>query len=106
VYADDDGLNASAAALERPGLADFHIVADADPNVLLRIGAILNLLNIAPRAFHMETNAEGLVAVHALVDQCGEHQADLVARKLGQLTCIRTVILQHRRPPELSSRGS
>jgi len=92
VYADDDGARERTA---RPaGAATFDILADADADLILRVGATLNLLNVAPRVFHMETRPEGAAAVKALVD-CSEPQADLIARKLARLTSIRDVVVTY-----------
>jgi hypothetical protein len=91
VYADDDGLH----ELHRPrGAATFAIVADADANVIARVSAVLNLLNVAPRAFHMEARPEGMARIEAVV-YCAELQADLVARKLQQLTSVRDVVVNY-----------
>jgi hypothetical protein len=82
-------------AHSRPeGAATFDIVADADADLIGRVSAVLNLLNVAPQAFHMEARPEGTAAVSALVD-CAENQANLVARKLQQLTSVREVVLRY-----------
>ena len=94
VYANDDGLRHGARSPRHEGAATFNIVADADPDLLGRVGAILNLLNVAPRTFHMEAREEGTATVKALVD-CAESQADLVARKLQRLTSIRDVVVEY-----------
>jgi hypothetical protein len=94
VYATDDGLRHGAGRTSHEGAATFHIVADADADLLGRVGAILNLLNVAPRTFHMEAREEGTATVKALVD-CAESQADLVARKLQRLTSIRDVVVEY-----------
>lgn len=77
-----------------PGAATFNVVADAHPDLLLRVGVALNLLNVAPRVFHMESRAEGTAAVSALVD-CAQPQAELIARKLQQLTSVRDVVVKY-----------
>lgn len=92
VYADDDG--ARARTVRPAGAATFDILADADADLILRVGAALNLLNVAPRVFHMETRPEGAAAVKVLVD-CSEPQADLIARKLARLTSIRDVVVTY-----------
>lgn len=94
VYADDDGAREGARTAKPSGAATFEIVADADADLLVRVGATLNLLNVAPRVFHMETRPEGAAAVKALVD-CSEPQADLIARKLARLTSIRDVVVTY-----------
>ena len=96
VYADDDALRHGVCNVQAEGAATFDIVADADADLLGRVGAVLNLLNIAPRAFHMEARPEGTATVNALVD-CAESQAELIARKLQRLTSIRAVVLKYSR---------
>ena len=62
----------------------------------LGINAVLNLLNVVPRAFHMEATPESTATVDALVD-CTESQAEFVARKLERLTSIRDVVMKYTR---------
>ena len=94
VYAGDDGAPEGGRNAQPAGAATFNIVADADADLLLRVGVALNLLNVAPRVFHMEARPGGAAAVHALVD-CSEPQAELIARKLQQLTSVRDVVVTY-----------
>ena len=94
VYAGDDGAGEGERNAQPAGAATFDIVADADANLIVRVGAALNLLNVAPRVFHMETRPEGAAAVQALVE-CSELQAQLIARKLQQLTSVRDVVVKY-----------
>ena len=94
VYADDDALRGGVRVRRPEGAATFNIVADADSDVLARVSAVLNLLNVAPLVFHMETQAEGFATVSARVD-CAAAQAELVARKLLQLTSVRNVVVDY-----------
>ena len=96
VYAGDDGVRQGEGSAQPAGVATFNIVADADANLIVRVGAVLNLLNVAPRAFHMEAGPEGTATVKALVD-CSESQAELIARKLQRLTSIRDVVMKYSR---------
>lgn len=75
-------------------VASFVITADADADLLARVGATLNLLNVMPRAFHLEEREEGTAAVRARV-VCPDAQAELVARKLSRLTAVRDVTLEY-----------
>ena len=93
VYADDFGLQ-GGTKIARAGAATFSLVADAHPDLVVRVGAALNLLNVAPRVFHMESQPEGTAAVRALIE-CAEPQAELIARKLQQLTSVRDVVLKY-----------
>jgi hypothetical protein len=94
VYADDHALRDGARSSRPGGAATFDIVADADPHLVARIGGVLNLLNVAPCAFHMECRPGGMATVQARVD-CAEFQAELVARKLQQLTMVREVVVSY-----------
>ena len=98
VYAGDDGSREGGRIAQPEGAATFDIVADADANLIVRVGAALNLLNVAPRVFHMEARPEGTATVNALVD-CSEPQAELVARKLQQLTSVRDVVVNYASAP-------
>jgi hypothetical protein len=97
VYAGDVGVPHGVRNAQPVGAATFDIVADADANLIVRVGVALSLLNVAPRVFHMEARPEGTAAVRALVD-CSESQAELVARKLQQLTSVRDVIVKYASP--------
>jgi hypothetical protein len=70
------------------------VVADAHPDLVLRVGVALNLLNVAPRLFHLESRPDGTAVVSARID-CAESQAELIARKLQQLTSVRDVAVQY-----------
>jgi hypothetical protein len=90
VYANDNGLRDGARKSPPTGAATFTIIADADADLLGRVGAVLTLLNVAPRVFHMEVREEGTATVNVWVT-CTESQADLIARKLLRLTSVRDV---------------
>ena len=94
VYAGDHGVREGARDARPAGAATFNINADADADLIVRVGAALNLLNVAPRMFHMEARPHGTAAVEALVD-CSEPQAELIARKLRQLTSVRDVVVKY-----------
>ena len=94
VYAGDVGVPGGARNARRAGAATFDVFADADADLLVRVGAALNLLNVAPRLFHMESRPEGTAAVRAMVE-CAEAQAELIARKLQQLTSVRDVVMKY-----------
>jgi len=93
VYAGDGGLREGAQNSPPAAAATFEIVADAHADLILRVSAVLNLLNVAPHAFQMERRQGGTATVKVLVD-CLESQADLVARKLEKLTSVREVVVK------------
>jgi hypothetical protein len=93
VYAGD--VRVPEGAKGARGAAIFNVLADAHADVLVRVVGALNLLNVAPRLFHMEARpGEGTAAVSALVD-CAEAQAQLIARKLQQITSVRDVVMSY-----------
>jgi urease accessory protein UreF len=94
VYAGDVAAPIGARDAQPAGAATFNLLADADADLIVRVGAALNLLNVAPREFHMESLPEGMASVRALVD-CAEVQADRVARKLQQITSVRNVVVAY-----------
>jgi hypothetical protein len=94
VYASDDDLRDGARPRVSHGAATFDVVADADADLLGRVGAILTLLNVVPIAFQMEARPEGIATVKTCIE-CTELQADLVARKLRRLTSVRDVVMQY-----------
>lgn len=93
VYAGD--VRVPEGAKGNRGAAIFNVLADAHADVLVRVVAALNLLNVAPRLFHMEARpGEGTAALSAMVD-CAEPQAELIARKLQQITSVRDVVMSY-----------
>jgi hypothetical protein len=93
VYADDQALRDGKGDSPPRGVATFDITADAHADLLLRLSSVLNMLNVTPRMFNLQSHA-GLAIVRAIVE-CGEHQAELIARKLRQLTAVREVGLTY-----------
>ena len=94
VYAGDVAPPEDPKNSRPAGAATFHVIADAHADLVVRVGAALNLLNVAPRVFHMESRPEGTAAVRALV-VCAQPQAELIARKLQQLTSVRDVVMEY-----------
>jgi hypothetical protein len=68
--------------------AMVEIVADADPLVLCRITQMLALSDCVPRSFVCVLAANGTLRVSALVEGMTLKAADIVRRKLMQLTCV------------------
>jgi hypothetical protein len=89
VYAGDVGpVMGEDCKLERR--ATFHIVADAGPDTIARIGDVLNLLCVAPRQFRMEVSND-IATVRAIFESCTEAKVELIARKLTQLILVHSV---------------
>lgn len=94
VYANDDDLREGVRDIRPVGTATFTVVADADADLIARVGAVLNLLNVMPRAFQLEAQPAGTATVTAQV-HCAQAQAELVGRKLQRLTSVREVVVEY-----------
>jgi hypothetical protein len=94
VYAGDTDLRGDGRRRVSPGVATFDIIADPHVDLLLRVGVVLNLLNTLPRRVELEIDGNALAQLRASVE-CDAIQADLIARKLRQLTAVREVELRY-----------
>jgi len=94
VYAGDEDQNHARPLGACPHRSIIRLRADADPDVLLRISAQLNLLNCAPVRFVLEQRAPSYVLVEVLVAGCTETSIDLVCRKIERLTCVHEVMFE------------
>lgn len=81
------------------GVADyeFRIIADATPDVLLRIAVPLNFANTAPRRASMRTCADGQVEFEIMVPHIPASLAENIARKLDQLLMVTRVQVERYR---------
>jgi hypothetical protein len=90
VYAGDESPSASEVS-DPPQTTRISIRADAQPDVLFRVAAILNLLNAAPEELLMRRESGDVVRIEVLMPNCSEVIFDMVHRKLAQLTCVLNV---------------
>ena len=87
VYAGDEDLLLGA---EMQGLTQaftFRILADADPDVLLRVASQLLLSNVAPYKVALQRIAPASVQIDAALRGITWNMAESIRRKLSQLTC-------------------
>jgi hypothetical protein len=75
----------------------YRIDADAQPDVLLRIAGVLNFANQAPWTFCMQNSGVEEVTVETSLRDVSAVLADMIRRKLTQLTCVIKVEM-HPRP--------
>lgn len=80
-----------------PGPVTIRVSADADADVLLRIAVQLNFLNTAPTRLSLERHADRVDVVVGF-EACALELADLVCRKLAQLTCVADVSVDPKSP--------
>jgi hypothetical protein len=66
----------------------FDVRADADPGALPRVAATLALGNVAPQRFDCAQVAPGQLLITAWLDGITEASAELILRKLQQLSIV------------------
>jgi hypothetical protein len=69
----------------------YRISADAHPDVLLRIAGTLNFANQAPWKFSMRSSGVEEVIIETSLRAVPAVLADMIRRKLMQLTCVISV---------------
>lgn len=75
----------------------YEIAADAQSDVLLRVAIVLNFANTAPRCFTLRTPNPDEVHIEAILQDISMVLADMICRKLSQLTC--TIVVEMRAWP-------
>jgi hypothetical protein len=66
----------------------FQIAADAQPDVLLRVSIVLNFANRVPWSLSLRTPNSEEVLIEAVLRDVPAVLADMICRKLTQLTCV------------------
>lgn len=92
VYAGDTATAQHAAA---GAVFTYEIRTDVEPDVLVRIAAICNLANVAPRHMSLAREEDG-IQVRIELDAITGATAESIRRKLLQLTCVNSVSLTYR----------
>lgn len=92
-YAGDD---ATPSLVDRSTSVTFLVSAESEPLIVSRIGNQLALSNLAPSFFKMTAVDDIHVVVEATITGVSVAQADLIRRKLLQLSCVLDVILGDR----------
>jgi hypothetical protein len=92
VYADDI-TNPNSSLDVGATLFLFRIEADAEPDVFARVAAVFNIANIAPRRATLRRESQVTVNITVLIELARASVADMLRRKLEQLTCTQSVDL-------------
>jgi hypothetical protein len=71
----------------------FSIEADADPDVLARVATLFNLANVAPLRATLQRRSPDHVHIIVDMERISRTMADMIRRKLVQLTCVISVDL-------------
>lgn len=69
----------------------FAIEAEAEPDVLARVANLFNLANVAPLTANLYRESFERVNIVVEMELIRASTADLIRRKLAQLTCIISV---------------
>ncbi len=101
VYGGDDHLSESRGDDQSGRSFIYRIVADADPDVLLRTASQLLLANRAPYRVAMSPSKGDSVIIDAELRDISELVAESIRRKLRQLTCVASVHMRSGRMPEI-----
>jgi hypothetical protein len=93
VYADD------IASVGAPGgrshaAYSFAVEADADPDAFARVAGVLTVSNLLPRAVTLRREGQDLVSMAIKIGPLGHVMADMIRRKLLQLTCVISVDME------------
>jgi hypothetical protein len=65
----------------------FRIEADAEPDVFARVASIFNIANTAPLQVTLRRGGPDQVNISVAIELSLESTADMIRRKLAQLTC-------------------
>jgi hypothetical protein len=74
----------------------YTIVADTEPDVLARVANLFNLANLAPLSVNLQRKSDELVHISVEIGPIRSTSAELIRRKLTQLTCVTDVALTAR----------
>lgn len=68
----------------------FRIEADAEPDAFARIASVFNIANTAPERVSLGRGAAGQLSISVEIELAREVTAEMIRRKLEQLTCTIT----------------
>lgn len=93
VYAGDI-TTIQLAADTRSTMYCFRVKADPEPDVLARVAGIFNIANAAPHRATLLRDSPDAVNISVAIELPGAVMADMIRRKLEQLTCVISVELK------------
>jgi hypothetical protein len=73
---------------EKPARTRIAVMADAQPDALLRIVAMVCALNLPTVHCVQRRIGRSMISVIIVLEACTEHAADLLCRRLSQLSCV------------------
>lgn len=88
VYAGDTtSLDSSTSTDTSTSIFLFRIEADPEPDVLSRVASIFNIANEVPRRADLRRDSPDQVNICVEIELSRPETADMIRRKLQQLTC-------------------
>jgi len=69
----------------------FTLEADAAPDVLVRVAGVFNLANVGPLSVSLRRTPSEQVNISVAIALTSAAKADMIRRKLAQLTCTISV---------------
>jgi hypothetical protein len=82
----------------------FVVEADCEPHVLARVAGILNIANAAPHSVNLTRRSSNELTI-SVVMEIGQATAESIRRKLEQLTCVMSVVLNETESADHASRS-
>jgi hypothetical protein len=89
----------TASQLHSQGIYTYTIEADPEPDVLARVANLFLLGNMAPLNANLRRAPEGLVIISIEIGPMESNSAEMIRRKIAQLTCVSDVVLAESHPP-------
>jgi hypothetical protein len=69
----------------------FGVRAEAEPSAFARVAGVFNIANVAPRSAQLWRELGGDLVIAVVIDLAGDSTAEMIRRKLEQLTCVTEV---------------
>jgi hypothetical protein len=72
----------------------FAVRAEAEPSAFARVANVFNIANVAPRSAQLRRELGGDLVIAVVIDLTGDSTAEMIRRKLEQLTCVTEVTVK------------
>lgn len=69
----------------------FRVESDIEPDVFARVAGVFNIANCAPHRASLHRESPGTVSISVAIELSGASAADMIRRKLEQLTSTLSV---------------
>ena len=87
-----------SAVEARPTIYWFRVKAGAEPDMLARVASLFNIANAAPCQAIFLRDSSDVMNMSVAIELSGATMADMIRRKLEQLSCVISVELMGESP--------